>query len=344
MIAFWYGAVAAMLAVYVVLDGFDFGAGALHLFVARGDRERREVLAAIGPHWDGNEVWLIASGGVLFFAFPGAYAAGFSGFYLPLMLVLWLLALRGISIELRSHLEDRLWRDFWDAVLCLASALMAVVLGAALGNVLRGVPIDGSGAFMAPWFTNFRVRGQAGVLDWYTVLFGVFTLVALCAHGALFLAWRNEGAVRDRALRAARVLWPLVAALGALCIAATLLVRPGIYRALLGRPLGWLMVAAALLGLVAAFWFRARGRDLAAFLGSSAFLAGTLLATAAGLFPAMLPSTIDPAFDVTAWSAAAGEHGLRVGLAWWCLGIPLAASYTIYIFRALRGKAQADGH
>ena len=342
MSAFWYGAVAAMFSVYVVLDGFDFGAGALHLFVARNDRERREVLAAIGPVWDGNEVWLIAGGGTLFFAFPRAYAAGFSGFYLPLMLVLWLLALRGIAIELRSHLEDPLWRAFWDAGLCVASALMAVVLGAALGNVLRGVPLDASGSFMAPWFTNFRVRGQAGVLDWYTVLLGVFALIALCAHGALFLAWRNEGPVRERALRAARVLWPVVAVVGAVAIAATRLVRPEIYRSLSSRPWAWPLVLLAALGLLGAL--AVRGRDLLSFLSSCAFLAGTLAATAAGLFPVLLPSTVDGAYSVTAQNGAAAEHGLRIGLAWWALGMPLAISYTAYVFRTMRGKARAEDH
>src|SRR3954463_15802536 len=220
-----------MLTVYVVLDGFDFGAGALHLWVARNDGERREVLAAIAPVWDGNEVWLIASGGFLLFAFPGAYAAGFSGFYLPLMLVLWLLIIRGLSIELRSHLADPLWRAFWDAALCGSSALMSLVLGAALGNVLRGVPLGAEGTFLTPWFTNFRARGGAGVLDWYTILLGVFSLAALTAHGAHFLCWRNEGAVRDRALLVARRLWPVVAGLGLVAIVATELVRPEIYRA-----------------------------------------------------------------------------------------------------------------
>jgi cytochrome d ubiquinol oxidase subunit II len=344
MIAFWYAVVAAMLSVYVVLDGFDFGAGALHLFVARNDLERREVLAAIGPVWDGNEVWLIASAGVLFFAFPQAYAAGFSGFYLPLMLVLWLLAVRGVSIELRSHVEDPLWRQFWDAALCISSVLMAVVLGAALGNVLRGVPLDASRTFMAPWFTNFRVRGLAGVLDWYTILLGFFALVALCAHGALFLVWRNEGMVRQRALQAARVLWPAVAALGVMAIAATALVRPEIYRQLGARPWAWPLALLSFLGLLGAFVFRARGRELAAFLSSATFLAGTLGATAAGMFPVLLPSTVDPAYSVTAFSAASGEHGLRVALAWWAIGMPLAISYTTYLFRSLRGKAAAGQH
>ncbi|MGZ6126404.1 MAG: cytochrome d ubiquinol oxidase subunit II [Myxococcales bacterium] len=340
MTGLWYALVALMFVVYAVLDGFDFGAGTLHLFVARTDRERREVLAAIGPVWNGNEVWLIAGGATLFFAFPQAYAAGFSGFYLPLMLVLWLLALRGISIELRSHVEDVLWRQFWDAVLCGSSAAMSLVLGAALGNVLRGVPLDSSGTFMAPWFTNFRVRGQAGVLDWYTILLGVFAVVALSLHGALFLVWRNEAAVRERALQAARLLWPAMAVLGALAIVATALVRPEIYPQLMARPWAWPLALLALAGLIGARTLR----DLPAFIASSAFLAGTLAATAAGMFPVLLPSTLDPAFAITAAGAAAGEHSQRVALGWWGIGIPLALAYTTYIYRNLRGKAVASEH
>src|SRR5205823_12906150 len=168
----WFGIVALMLTVYVVLDGFDFGGGILHLFVAKPGRERRTVLAAIGPVWDGNEVWLVAAGGVLFYAFPRAYAAGFSGFYLPLMIVLWLLILRGVSIEFRSREPNPLWRSFWAGTFALASSLMAIVLGAALGNIVRGVPVDASGYFVGPLFTNFRPGAHPGVLDWYTVLLG----------------------------------------------------------------------------------------------------------------------------------------------------------------------------
>src|SRR5437588_2348198 len=143
----WFAAVSAMLAVYVVLDGFDFGVGTLHRFVAKTDAERRTVLAAIGPVWDGNEVWLIAAGGVLFLAFPKVYAAAFSGFYMALVLVLWLLILRGVAIEARLHGENRLWREFWDTIFSLASVLLATVLGAALGNVIRGVAVGESGFF-----------------------------------------------------------------------------------------------------------------------------------------------------------------------------------------------------
>ena len=334
MIAFWYAAVAAMLTVYVVLDGFDFGVGILHLFVARTDAERREVLASIEPVWDGNEVWLIASGGVLFLAFPRAYAAGFSGFYLPLMMVLWLLILRGISIELRSHLDNPLWRSFWDAVLALASATMAIVLGAALGNVLRGVPLDQTGFFHGPLFTDFRLGRQPGVLDWYTLLIGLFAFAALSAHGALYLAGRVQGRVLDRTLAVAQVAWPVVAVLGLVCIATTRRVRPEIYQNLLARPWSWPLVLVAAGGLLTVFDGLFRGRRRAAFRGSVAFLAGTLAATAAGSFPVLLSSTLGPDLSLTAGAAAAGEHGLRVGLAWWIPGILLAVGYTAFMYRS----------
>ena len=199
MIEFWFGVTAVMLAAYVILDGFDLGAGALHLFVARTDAERRQVLAAIGPFWDGNEVWLLALGGVLFVAFPHVLASGLSGFYFAIFLVLWSLMLRAVSLEFRSHLESRLWRAAWDTVFCVVSAVLPVLFGVALGNLLRGVPLDTSGWFAISLFTDFSASDPVGLLDWYTVLVGVFALVALLAHGALFLAWKTDQIVQARA-------------------------------------------------------------------------------------------------------------------------------------------------
>src|SRR5262249_4246142 len=160
--------------------------------VAKTDEERRSVLAAIGPFWDGNEVWLLAGGGILVFAFPRAYSAGFSGFYLPLMMVLWLLILRGLSIDFRSMEASKLWRGVCDVTFFFSSTLMAIVLGAALGNVIRGVPLNSDGYFSGPLFTNFMLGPNPGVLDWYTVLVGVFALLALALHGALFLRLKTE--------------------------------------------------------------------------------------------------------------------------------------------------------
>src|SRR5436190_10410839 len=210
MATIWFVLLSLMLATYVVLDGFDFGAGILHQLVAKSDAERRTRLASIGAVWDGNEVWLIASGGVLVYAFPRAYSAGFGGFYMPLMMALWLLILRGLSIEFRSHEPNRLWRSFWDGTFAFSSVLMTIVLGAALGNVIRGVPLDATGFFSGPLFTNFQPGRHPGVLDWYTVLIGVLTLCILAGHGALFLIWKTDGPVRERSRLAAARSWVAV--------------------------------------------------------------------------------------------------------------------------------------
>ncbi|MBS2021180.1 MAG: cytochrome d ubiquinol oxidase subunit II [Deltaproteobacteria bacterium] len=351
METFWFFATACMLAAYVVLDGFDLGAGALHLFLARTDQERRAIYASIGPVWDGNEVWLLAGGGTLFFAFPQAYAAGFSGFYLPLMLVLWLLAGRALSIELRSHLPYKLWHAFWDAAFCLSSALLCVVLGAALGNVIRGVPLTSDGWFHVALFTDFRLGAYPGVLDWYTVLIGVFALLALSAHGALWISLKTEGDLQARAKAFLRRAWPAVGALGIVAIVATQQVQPTIYSNLLARPLAWPLVLIAALGFGACLRRVLRTSnnptsELIAFCGSAAFLTGTLAASAAGLFPVLLRSTVDPVFSITAHSAATAQHGQRVGLAWWLVGLPIAIAYAVIMYRSTRGKVSVPerGH
>lgn len=339
--ATWFGLAAVMVAIYVVMDGFDFGAGALHLVVARRDRERREVLAAIGPFWDGNEVWLLAAGGVLFLAFPKVLGSGLSGFYLAIFFFLWVLILRGAAIELRSHVEDAMWRSFWDGVFALASILAPVLLGAALGNVLRGVPVGEDGWFALPLFDSLLTSGGLGVLDWYTVLCGLTALVAVTHHGALFLVWKTDGEVRRRSLAAARRLFPATLALWVAATAATAVVAPDLPDRLADRPLVWLTTVVFLAGLVTSLVARRRGHDLAAFLGSSAFLLGQLAAAAASAYPIWLRSTLDPSWSLTATNAAAAPSSLRVGLYWWPVGFVLAIAYFVVLFRLHRGKAQA---
>src|SRR5260370_11849730 len=194
----WFCLVALMLTVYVVLDGFGLGAGVVHLFVAHSEEERRLVSHAIGPVWDANEVWLIAAGGTLFFAFPALYATSFSGFYLPLMIVLWLLIFRGVSIEFRSHLTEATWASFWDVVFFLASLLLAVFYGAALGNVVRGVPLDNHGRFFEALRTNFQPAGETGILAGDTILSGVAALAALALHAPVWVALRARRALHER--------------------------------------------------------------------------------------------------------------------------------------------------
>jgi cytochrome bd ubiquinol oxidase subunit II len=337
----WFWIIAVMFAIYVVMDGFDFGAGILHLFVAKTNEERREVLGAIGPFWDGNEVWLLAGGGSLFLAFPKVLAAGFSGFYLALWLVVWSLMLRGISIEFRSHVQDGLWRHFWDGTFSLSSLLLPVLFGAALGNVLRGVPLDATGYFSMPLWTDFRLGPHPGVLDWYTLLIGGFVLAAMAAHGSLFLAWKTAGPVHERSKALARTLWVLVLVLWAGASYATSLVNPAIFQNLAKAPLAWVATLLFLGGLGLVFAGIQRSRFLLAFLGSGAFILGILAASAACVYPVMLKSTLNSAFDLTALNASAGAHGLRTGLVWWLIGFPIALGYASFLFRFHRGKVKA---
>ena len=337
----WFWIAAVTVAVYVVMDGFDFGAGALHLAVARSDRERRQVLAAIGPFWDGNEVWLLAGGGVLFLAFPKVLASGLSGFYLAIMLVLWVLILRGISIEFRSHVGDGMWRSFWDGVFFVASTFAPVLFGAALGNLLRGVPLDPRGWFALPLFDSFSPFGALGILDWYTVLAGLFALAAVAHHGALFLSFKTDGAVSERSRTAAARLFPAVVVLWLAASVATASVAPEVFAGIPGRPLAWLATLLAAGGIVVSLLARRAGRELTAFLGSAAFLLGILAATAASIYPTMLKSATDPALSLTALNSAAGPTSLSRGLWWWPVGLVLAIAYAAFLFHFHRGKVQA---
>ncbi|MPZ21726.1 MAG: cytochrome d ubiquinol oxidase subunit II [Luteitalea sp.] len=341
MIELWFAIAALMLATYVVLDGFDFGAGALHLFVAKSDQERRQVLAAIGPFWDGNEVWLLATGGVLFVAFPKVLAAGLSGFYFAIFLVLWTLILRGIAIEFRSHIEQPLWRAAWDVVFGVASALLPVLFGAALGNLLRGLPMNQEGWFSLPLFTDFTASGEVGILDWYTVLVGVFALLAIVGHGGTYLAWKTDGTVHARSRTAATWCYATVAVLWPIVTAATAAVNATLYEALSSRPLAWLALAAALGGIVSVVLGLRGHRPLQAFLGSSAFLGGLLGATAALVFPVMLRATSGDDLSLTAYNSAVPPASLRIALGWWVIAAPLAVVYFVVLFRIHRGKAIA---
>ena len=334
----WFCLVAAMLAVYVVLDGFDLGAGIVHFWVGRTDDERRLVLRSIGPVWDGNEVWLLAAGGTLYFAFPVLYASSFSGFYLPLMIVLWLLILRGISIEFRGHVESPVWVPFWDLVFAGSSMLLAVFLGAALGNVVRGVPLDAQGYFFEPLWTDFQLGPETGILDWYTILIGVAALVVLALHGALWVALKTEGGVNARARQAARFLWWWVVGFTALITAVTFRVQPHVPARLQDQPWGFVFPILALAGLMGVWWFLRQPDDLKSFLSSCAYILGMLTSVAFGLYPYVLPASTNPDYGLTVYSAKAADYGLQIGFYWWIPGMMLATAYFVYVYRRFSSK------
>ncbi len=334
MAATWYFLIGLMLVTYAVLDGFDFGAGIVHLFVAKTDAERREVLGAIGPVWDGNEVWLLASGGTLAFAFPKLYAVSVSGFYLPVMLLLWLLVFRALGIEMRHHFSHPLWEEAWSVAFAVSSLLIALFLGVALGNVVRGVSIDEGGGFFAPLWTNLRVGGDTGVLDWYTVLVGLLGVLVLGVHGALWLGHRTAGPVAERSVRLAQRASVGVVFLLTAVTAASVVVQPSIMQSLIARPWGALIPASALVCLGLLIVAVRRGLVERAFYASCGFIASLFGSAAFGVYPYVLPARV-AARGITVSDAASSPYALAGGLVWWIPGMLLATGYFVFIYRKL---------
>src|SRR5579872_5622700 len=339
----WFAIVAFMVAAYVVLDGFDLGAGVIYLGAARTPAERKTIIRAIGPVWDGNEVWLLAAGGTLYFAFPLLYASSFSGFYLPLMMVLWLLMLRGIGIELRAHMENPVWVGFFDLIFSVASALLAIFFGAALGNVVRGVPLGADGYFFEPLWTNFRASGTTGILDWYTVLTGIIALVTLTAHGSLYLAVKTEGELNQRTRAVALWAWPLQMILTLAGLIATCYVQPTVLDNYKHHVVGFLIPLIVFGSLAVMIYAIGKGKDKLAFVSSGLYIVGMLVGAAFALYPIVLPASTNPDYSLTIYNAAAARHGLTVGITWWAIGMVLALGYFTFLFRTFRGKVRLEG-
>ena len=339
----WFWIVAVMLTAYVVLDGFDLGVGILSPLLAQSELDRQIMLRSIGPVWDGNEVWLLAGGGTLYFAFPALYASAFSGFYLALMIVLWLLILRGASVELRMHIDDGLWRSFFDGLFFVSSLLLAVFFGAALANVIRGVPLREDGYFFLPLWTNWRVGPEPGILDWYTVIGGVVALVALAIHGGLYLAVKTEGELQARARTFVRRFWFVLFAITVISLTATIAVRADTLVNYYAYPVAFVIPVAVLGSLAGMLYFCRRDADRKAFASSCVYLSTMMVGAAVSLYPRLLPSSSGLGTDLTVQNSISGPYALRVGLLWWAFGMVLAIVYFVVIYRMFRGKVTPDG-
>jgi len=334
----WFILVGVLLILFVVLDGFDFGVGIIYQYVAKTNNERRIVLNAIGPVWDGNEVWLIIAGGALFFAFPAAYASAFSGYYLALIMLLWLLMFRGLSMELRSQIDNPLWRSFWDAMLFIGSLLIALVLGAAIGNLVRGVPLNADGYFFLPLWTNFRTGGDVGILDWFTVTTGVFAILVFAVHGANYLAIKTEGDIQKRARHVSKLGMVLVTVFTFVLPIALYLARPEMLDNYKQFPIGFVFPAFAFVSLMASFIYRQSNADLKVFLASAALIVFLMLSATFTMYPNILISTTEPENSLTIYNAATSEYALGMGVKWFSVGFTLALFYTFHMYRSFRGK------
>src|SRR6266480_377548 len=305
MIAVWYAVVSFILIIYVVLDGRNFGAGMLHWVVAKTPNERRQVIAAIGPLWTWHEVWLLGFGGTLLAIFPRLMASAFAGYYLALFLILWCLILRGVSIEVGGHINDRLWQGYWDFNFVLSNLLLAILFGAAAGNVARGVPVDAQGNFSMAFFTDFNVRGYVGLLDWYTVSIAVVPLLAVVL-------------IESR------------------------IVRPDLPGRAWTNPFWWIgliVIAASAFTLLTGL---TSGRELRAFVGSNFLIVGLLATGAAAIFPVMLRSTLAPENSLTAYAVASSSTTLLRASFWWPIGFALAVFYFVFISRRYAGRVSVQ--
>jgi len=324
----WFLLWGVLWAVYFVLDGFDLGIGMLSPFIAGNEVEKRILLNSVGPFWDGNEVWLLTAGGVTFAAFPGTYAVMFSALYSPLMLLLFALIFRGVSFEFRSKVDSPGWRKLWDTVHALASFLPALLLGVAFANIFQGIPIDKDGINQGTFFTLLNPYGLAG---------GVLFVLAFLMHGALFLCCKTEGALKDRAIRVASRLWPALLIMAVLFLAFTYTATK-LFNNYLENPALFVIVLLAVLGLLFQRICLARKRMVWAWAASAVTIACVTLFGVIGLFPALLPSSIDPAFSKTIANSSSSPLTLEIMLIVALIFVPIVIIYQSLVYKAFSHK------
>ena len=352
---FWYIVLMTMLTIYVILDGYDFGAGIIHLFFAKTKKDKKAITSAIGPFWDANEVWLIASGGVLFFAFPTLYASAFSGFYLPLIIILWLIIFRAIGLELRGQVHNKIWETIWDKAFGVSSLLLALFFGVALGNVVRGVNLgmvtDGISAyephyfFLPLWNSTFNPHAeQLGIIDWFTLMLGVVGVVALMIHGANWIIFKTNSALNSKLRNVVFNLNFVLLALVLTSLATWHIIEPQPFQNFIAHPWLWIFPLITFAGIFGLFKVKSFKKDGLGFLFSSMFLFGGLTSTVVSIFPKLLPSTNNVNPSLTVYNVAADEYGLTVGIYWFAIAAILVAIYMFVQYRIFRGKLDDVGY
>ena len=324
----WFLLWGVLWAVYFVLDGYDLGIGTLVPFLGKSDTDRRVMFNAMGPFWDGNEVWLITAGGVTFAAFPKAYAVMFSSLYTPLMLLLFALIVRGVSLEFRHQVDSPAWRRVWDCGAALGSFLPALILGVAFANIFMGLPLDANGVFQGSFLTLFNPYGLAG---------GVLFVLLFVMHGALWLTVKSEGDLQQRAAGLARKLWPVLVALIGVFVVLTVIYTNLLANYLL-NPLMLVLLVIPILALVLMRQQIGKEQWWTAWGLSAALIAGLTLFGVVGLYPALLPSSISPDYSITIANAASSTLTLSIMLGVTLVFIPIVAAYQFWLYRTFSHK------
>ena len=328
----WFVLWGVLWAVYFMLDGYDLGLGTLLHILAKTETERRVVYRAMGPHWDGNEVWLITAGGVTFAAFPTAYAAMFSGLYTALMFILFALILRGVTFAFRDEIPTPRWRALWDAGLTVGSVLPALLFGVAFANIFQGLPLGPDGVFQGGLLSLINPYGLAG---------GVLFLLLFCQHGTLWLAVKSHGELHRRAANLAKRLWPALLVMAVIFLLATQRLTH-LYDNYLKHPVLFLILALAVAALVAVRFFIAKGAWWRAWFASCLTIVGTTLFGVVGLYPNILPSKIDPAYSLTAFNAASSPLTLKIMLGVALTFVPVVIAYQVWVHYLFRDKIKEE--
>jgi cytochrome bd ubiquinol oxidase subunit II len=327
----WFAIWGVAWAVYFMLDGFDLGLGSLFPFLAKSETDKRTIVNAMGPYWDGNEVWLITAGGVTFAAFPKTYAVMFSGLYTPLMLLLFALILRGVAFEFRGKEDSEAWRRTWDICLVFGSFVPALLLGVAFANIFAGIPLDREGIFHGNLLT---------LLNPYGLLGGVLFVLMFAVHGALWLALKSEGELHERAGRTAKSLWLALAVVAVAFLVATWFATR-LWHNVLARPFLLVLPLLAVAGLLATRLFAGRDEWWKAWFSSAAFILGASLFGVAGLYPSLLPSSLDPAASLTAFNSASSPLTLKIMLGVVLCFLPVVIGYQVWVYVKFRDTVTA---
>jgi cytochrome d ubiquinol oxidase subunit II len=326
----WFGLIAFLLIGYAILDGFDFGVGILNLF-AHNNEERRIHMNAIGPVWDGNEVWLLTGGGALFAAFPIVYATVLSGFYLPFIVLFLALMFRAVSFDLRGKVESDQWRTLWDWAFGLGSLLPALLLGIVYGNMLRGIPLDAEGFFKGNYFI---------ILNPFSLLVGITAVVLFTMHGAIYMTMKTENELQTRMHKWANNTWSVFVVLYVVITLYAWLIAPHLFDGTMRSPIFWMLFVLLLNSMIAIPLSLGSKKYGRAFLASSALIFSLIGVSAVSLFPRLVPSSIDLANSLTIYNSSSSPYTLSVMLVIALIGMPIVIGYTIYIYRVFKGKVR----
>lgn len=349
MEVYWYIIIAIVLAVFFILDGYDFGVGIIHLFFAKTEKDKEVITKSAGLFWDSNEVWLVAGGGMLFMAFPTFYASVFSGFYLPLIIVLWLIIFRAMGLEFRSQFKYQMWADIWDKSFGVSSLLLALFFGIALGNIVRGVNLggvengvstsEGHYFFLPLWNSSFSPLGETpGVIDWFTVIIGLISVVTLAIHGANWIILKTDSSINDQLKSVIFKLNILLLTLTIISLLVWQLVNPNSLNNFIEKPYLIIFPLLYFSGLIGLFFIKKIKNDIYAFILSTLLILGGITSSLASLFPVILPSTNNVNESLTIYNTAAPEYGLSVAIGWGIIGFILVIVYLIIQKKLLAGK------